>query len=376
MEIRKAGPGDLPMVGFITRRTIQEIYPHYYPRGAVEFFLDWHQDKNILPDIEAGEVYLLFDGGMAAGTVTLHGDEITRLYVVPGLQGRGYGRALLDFAEKAIGERYGRIRLEASLPAAMIYWKRGYRVVDMLTEAEGHGDVLCWDVMEKPWPGIARPCGDREAYDRAGLSGLYDAIGNYNLFMVCEKPNEGAFRELPDGYTVKPCGRGQVELWANTAVEKQHVPYVLDYYKRVYAKNEEEFFRRCLLLWDSEGRPAGTCLTWPAYGKVNTLGWFRVLPGHEGRGLGRALLTEILKDAPMPIYLHTQPTSVRAIKLYSDMGFSLITDPVIGHRENHLDLGLPFLRRVMPGADYERLGFTETDGTLHSAALAGGQPEF
>lgn len=152
VNIRKAGPADLPMVGFITRRTIQEIYPRYYPRGAVEFFLDWHNDKSILPDIEAGEVYLLFDGGMAVGTVTLHRDEMTRLYVLPQLQGRGYGRALLDFAEKSIGGKYGRIRLEASLPAAAIYWKRGYRVVDMLTETVGHGDVLCWDVMEKPWP--------------------------------------------------------------------------------------------------------------------------------------------------------------------------------------------------------------------------------
>ena len=48
MEIRKASPDDLPMVGFITRRTIQEVYPRYYPRGAVEFFLDWHSDKSSL----------------------------------------------------------------------------------------------------------------------------------------------------------------------------------------------------------------------------------------------------------------------------------------------------------------------------------------
>lgn len=152
MDIRKAKPADLPVVAFITRRTIQEVYPHYYPRGAVEFFLDWHRDASILPDIEAGEVYLLFDGGQAAGTVTLHGDEITRLYVLPQLQGRGYGRVLLDFAEETIGRVYGKIRLEASLPAAAIYWKRGYRVVDMLTETENGGDVLCWDVMEKLWP--------------------------------------------------------------------------------------------------------------------------------------------------------------------------------------------------------------------------------
>lgn len=374
-DIRRAGPADLPMVGFITRRTIGEVYPHYYPRGAVEFFLDWHNDKNILPDIESGEVYLIFDGGMAVGTVTLHEGEITRLYVLPQLQGRGYGRALLDFAEKAVGEKYGKIRLEASLPAAAIYWKRGYRVVDILTEAEGHGDVLCWDVMEKAWEGPC-PGQDWKLFQEAGLSGLYESIGGYNLFMVCDKPDPAAFRELPQGYSVTRCGPGEVDLWAGTAVEKQHVPYVKEYYKRVYAKNQEEFFRRCLLLRDENGRAAGTCLTWPAYGRVNTLGWFRVLPEYEGKGLGRALLTEMLSTAETPIYLHTQPTSVCAIKLYSDFGFRFVTDPVIGHRKNDLDLSLPCLRRVMAGADYSRLGFTENGGALHNAALSGGEPEF
>ena len=56
----------------------------------------------------------------------------------------------------------------------------------------------------------------------------------------------------------------------------------------------------------------------------------RVL-ANEGKGLGRALLTEILKNAGLPIYLHTQPTPARAIKLYSDFGFKLTTDPIIGY---------------------------------------------
>ena len=137
MEIRKALPEDLPVVGDITRRTIQVVYPSYYPAGVVDFFLDWHRDEAILPDIQAGEVYLLWAGSEAVGTVTLHKDEITRLYVPRARQGRGYGRALLDFAERAIGEEFGKIRLEASLPAAALYWKRGYRVVDMLTEKRG-----------------------------------------------------------------------------------------------------------------------------------------------------------------------------------------------------------------------------------------------
>ena len=152
MEVRKASPADLQAVGDVTRSTIAAIYPHYYPQGSVDFFLDWHRDETILEDIEAGRVYLLtVQKGRAVGTVTLHEGEITRLYVLPGCQGKGYGSMLLDFAEKAVGEAYGKIRVEASLPAQVMYWKRGYRVVDFLTEAEGQGDVLCWAVMEKPW---------------------------------------------------------------------------------------------------------------------------------------------------------------------------------------------------------------------------------
>lgn len=152
MEIRQAVLEELSLVGEITRRTIREVYPHYYPAGVVEFFLGWHRDECILPDLRAGQVYLLLEDGVALGTVTLHGEEITRLYVLPECQGKGYGSALLGFAEKTVGEARGRIVVEASLPAKALYWKRGYRVTNSLTERQENGDVLCWDVMEKLWP--------------------------------------------------------------------------------------------------------------------------------------------------------------------------------------------------------------------------------
>lgn len=150
MEIVKAGPAQLVRAAEITRTTIAAVYPHFYPRGVVEFFLNWHQDKKILADIRAGEVFLLLDGGRAVGTVTLHGEELTRLYVLPNCQGKGYGKALLDFGEEAIGRVYGKIVVEASLPAKGLYLRRGYRETGFFTE-EAYGDVLCWDVMEKRW---------------------------------------------------------------------------------------------------------------------------------------------------------------------------------------------------------------------------------
>lgn len=77
-----------------------------------------------------------------------------------------------------------------------------------------------------------------------------------------------------------------------------------------------------------------------------------------------------------PIYLHTQPTSARAIKLYSDFGFKLITNNIIGHRKNDLTKSLPYLQKVMPKDDYKNLQFTEVDETLHRATLSSEYSEF
>ena len=76
-------------------------------------------------------------------------NEIDRLFVLPEFQGKGYGRALLDFAEERIAASYDVIILHASLPAKSIYLKRGFREVDYLKIDTGYGDFLCADVMEK-----------------------------------------------------------------------------------------------------------------------------------------------------------------------------------------------------------------------------------
>ena len=107
----------------------------------------------------------------------------------------------------------------------------------------------------------------------------------------------------------------------------------------------------------------------------NTIGWFRVLSEYEGQGLGRAILSEILKDAQYPIYLHTQPTSARAIKLYSDFGFKLITNQV-GYRNNDLTESLPYLQKILPEDDYKKLQFTEANDELIKAALSSDISEF
>lgn len=150
MSMRQAVLSDLDRVKYISEVTISEIYPHYYPKGAVVFFLGHHSEDNILSDIEMNHVFLYFDAAQdAIGTVTIKQNEICRLLVLPSRQGMGVGTELLDFAEKIISCQYSKIVLDASLPAKQIYLKRGYKETEFNIILTRDNDFLCYDVMEK-----------------------------------------------------------------------------------------------------------------------------------------------------------------------------------------------------------------------------------
>ncbi len=148
-NIRTADINDFESVRDITQTTIRSVYPNYYPEGAVEFFSAHHSDEKIMEDIEKGCVYLLDAEGVAAGTVTVAGNEINRLFVLPSYQHKGYGRALMDFAEQKIASAYDEVILDASLPAKSIYLKRGYKETEYNKIKTSNGDYLCYDVMRR-----------------------------------------------------------------------------------------------------------------------------------------------------------------------------------------------------------------------------------
>lgn len=150
MSIKQAVLSDLSIVKKISEVTISEIYPHYYPKGAVDFFLTYHSEANIFSDIRLNRVFLCLDAKQnVVGTVTIKTNEICRLFVLPSYQGKGYGTELLDHAEKEISCHYSKIVLDASLPAKKIYLHRGYRDVEFNIIATENSDFLCYDVMEK-----------------------------------------------------------------------------------------------------------------------------------------------------------------------------------------------------------------------------------
>ena len=204
-----------------------------------------------------------------------------------------------------------------------------------------------------------------------------EKIPDANLFMWCEKPDTSAFVPLPEGFQYRPFVPALLEDWITLQMtgSSEEREYLSDYYRRVYEPLADQFAKRWHLLYDGE-KMVASCQLWEAYPGYETIHWLKVHPLYEGRGLGRAILTKTLENHDGEVYLHTQPASYRALKLYRDFGFALLTDPVVGLRENHLTDVLPVLARVMTPASYQALRFAECPAGFLQAAADCGETRF
>ncbi|MBD5083390.1 MAG: GNAT family N-acetyltransferase [Clostridiales bacterium] len=131
------------------QQTIKEIYPKYYPKDVVDFFCELHSLDNIRKDIENENVYVLYDNNALVGTGCFSDNHITRVYVLPDYQGRGYGTYIIKQLENDIKKKYDTVVLDASLPAVMLYEKLGYKTVNHNKYPLKNDVVLIYEVMEK-----------------------------------------------------------------------------------------------------------------------------------------------------------------------------------------------------------------------------------
>lgn len=133
----------------MVQRTIKEVYAKYYRDEAVSFFCEWHNAKRISDDVAAKKVYVILDNDNIVATGTADGEHITRVYVLPEYQGRGYGSAMMDFLEQKTIKENGAVWLDSSLPAGKFYHSRGYVTQEHREYALDNGKILEYEVMQK-----------------------------------------------------------------------------------------------------------------------------------------------------------------------------------------------------------------------------------
>lgn len=153
-----------------------------------------------------------------------------------------------------------------------------------------------------------------------------------------------------------------------------------EYFENVYAHEEAEFFRRCLFVCEeATDLPVATGFLWKSYGQFYAIHWVKTLKAYEDRGIGRALLSQILAsltEQEYPVYLHTQPSSFREIRRYASLGFKILTAPMVGYRENHCQECLPILKEFMHKDAFERLQFQIAPKEFLEAARSSAVSEF
>lgn len=170
-------------VSAIVRETIQKVYPHYYPSGAVQFFLDLHSEARIKEVMSYEEIYLAMVQENIIGTGSIRKNEICRLFILPEYQGKGYGSRLMDLLEAWIFENYPKVHIDASFPAESMYLRRGYQIISYEKMETENGDFLCYHTMEKEQANEVLAKGEisQSQYDalQRDLDEIIDDLGEY-----------------------------------------------------------------------------------------------------------------------------------------------------------------------------------------------------
>lgn len=149
MEFLLARKQDAEQVYELVQETIRTVYPKYYLKEIVDMFCEFHSPENILTDIEAGNTYILWDDEKIIGTGTAKEKHITRVYVLPGFQRKGYGSFIMGQLEDKIKEQFDYVEIDASLPACKLYANLGYQTVDHGIWECKNGVIQVYEIMKK-----------------------------------------------------------------------------------------------------------------------------------------------------------------------------------------------------------------------------------
>ena len=186
----------------------------------------------------------------------------------------------------------------------------------------------------------------------------------YNIIMRCDRilPME---IKLPEGYSIRTYQPGDEDAWAALMCAVGEQTSLID------AKNE--FVQRYLadaaltdrifFAVDSNGAIVGSAIAWahdPRGMGVRVLHWVAVHPEHQRKGLGKALCQTCLRlfrreDNALPVYLHTQPWSWKAILLYIKLGFKLQSRDSFYTYENQYAQAMDVLKSIVTPEQYAKM---------------------
>lgn len=170
--------------------------------------------------------------------------------------------------------------------------------------------------------------------------------------------------ELPDGFSIVPYQNGYEKEWAKLEYaigDFDSLEAAEKYFIETYLQN----FKLCpniLFILNRGHGIVGSCIAWQdmqGENSVSSLHWLVVQEQYQGIGLGKALSTAVMniyaERKALPVYIHTQPWSWKAILLYRSLGFRLQKTDTFSHYENEYGKAMTELRKIVSEDQYELL---------------------
>lgn len=139
LVIRSADQDDIPTIGWLAHQIWPDAYGKLLPPEQLAYMLDlfyspeslekqireWNH-RFIIAEINLTEIGFASYSQLKKGEWKLH-----KLYVMPGLQGKGVGRALLDMVEEEVRTHHGAhllLNVKKDNPAIQFYEAMGFSI--------------------------------------------------------------------------------------------------------------------------------------------------------------------------------------------------------------------------------------------------------
>lgn len=190
-----------------------------------------------------------------------------------------------------------------------------------------------------------------------------------SIIMRCDKINHDAYRGLPENVEIEFYKNGMEETWKD--IQKNAGEFssktdeeIIHYFLERFGNKKFLLEKQCFFLKDHNTQNyIGTCMAWETVKNNQTipiLHWLAVSDAFSRQGFARILITQVLKifEKSYPaasIYLHTQPSSYAAIKLYHDFGFHICRKDTYGTAVNEYEEAIEILKTVMIPKEFEKI---------------------
>lgn len=149
MPFRKAEIEDFDVIKKIVIDTINEIFPLFYPKNIVAYYLDLNTDEILKEQINLGNFYLYIVDEEAIAAASINVNHIEKFYVLRKYQNKGYGNKFMDYLESQVSKNYDSVTSIVTSSSYGMHDRRGYKIIENKKIRLKTGEILAFQLAKK-----------------------------------------------------------------------------------------------------------------------------------------------------------------------------------------------------------------------------------